>query len=63
MIYFVLFVSNIIVLFSNVLKEILCIILAQSAGVVEYTDCISSEGYPPTSVLDVKLNNLMVRLH
>ena len=37
--------------------------LAQSAGAVEYTDCFSAEGYdpPPTSVLDMTLNNLMVR--
>ena len=37
--------------------------LAQLAGAVEYTNCTSSEGYdpPPTSVLDMTLNNLMVR--
>ena len=38
--------------------------LAQSAGAVVYTDCTSAEGYdphPPTSVLDMTLNNLMVR--
>ena len=36
---------------------------AQLAGAVEYTDCITAEGYgrPPTSVLDMTLNNLMVR--
>ena len=31
--------------------------IAQSAGAVEYTDCTS-----PTSVPDITLNNLMVRL-
>ena len=36
-------------------------IIAQSAGAVEYTDCFSAEGYPPTSVLDMTLNNLMVK--
>ena len=36
--------------------------IAQSAGAVEYTDCISSEGKKSiTSVLDMTLNNLMVR--
>ena len=38
--------------------------LAQSAGAEEYTDCASAEGKetpPPTSVLDMTLNNLMVR--
>ena len=37
--------------------------IAQSAGAVEYTDCISAEGwYPhPTSVLDMIPNNLMMR--
>ena len=37
---------------------------AQSTGAVEYTDCTSAEGVrppPPTSVLDMTLNNLMVR--
>ena len=37
-------------------------VVAQSAGAVEYTDCISVEGYEPlTSVLDMTLNSLMVR--
>ena len=41
---------------------ILIVIIAQSAGAVEYTDCFSAEGYdPPMSVLDMTLNNLMVR--
>ena len=37
--------------------------LAQLAGAVEYTDCISAKGLPPfpTSLLDMTLNNLMVR--
>ena len=38
--------------------------IAESAGAVEYTDFTSAEGYPhshPTSVLDVTLNNLMMR--
>ena len=42
-------------------------ILAQSAGASEYTDCIFAEWQDPTpsqatSVLDLTLNNLMVRL-
>ena len=38
--------------------------LGQSAGVVEYTDCIPAELYDflPASVLDMTLNNQMVRL-
>ena len=37
--------------------------LAQSPGAVEYTDCSSAEEYDPssTTVLDMTLNNLMVR--
>ena len=36
---------------------------AESAGAVEYTDCIFAEGldHPPMSVLAMILNNLMVR--
>ena len=37
---------------------------AQLAGAVEYTDCIFAEGRDPPlllSVLDMTLNNLMVR--
>ena len=36
----------------------------QSAGAVEYTDCISTEKemHHPTSLLRMTLNNLMVRL-
>ena len=38
-------------------------ILASSAGAVEYTDCISAEGWDSsTSILDMTQNNLMVRL-
>ena len=38
-------------------------VLAQSAGAVGYTDCISTEGYESlTSVLDMTLNNMMVGL-
>ena len=39
--------------------------VAQSAGVVEYTDCITAERQdpPPMSVLDMTLSILMVRLH
>ena len=38
-------------------------LLAQSAGAVEYTDCMSAESKAlPTSVPDMQLNNLMVRL-
>ena len=39
-------------------------LFAQSAGAVEYTDCISAEGvrsHPPTSVLDMTQNNLMLK--
>ena len=37
---------------------------AQSARAAEYTDCISAEGKtpPPTRILDMTLNNLMVTL-
>ena len=37
--------------------------IAQSAGAVEYPDCFSADGQdcPLTSVLDMTLNNLMVR--
>ncbi len=34
--------------------------IAQLAGAVEYTNCISTDGKtPPTSVLDMTLNNLI----
>ena len=35
---------------------------AQSAGAVEYTDCIPTEGFnsPPVSIPDISLNNLML---
>ena len=49
-IYFQVFLSNTI---------------AQSIGAVEYTDCISAEGRDnptTTSVLNIRSNNLMVRL-
>ena len=49
--------------FLNV--EILIILPAQSAEVREYTNSISAEGQDPpplTSVLDMTLNNLKVRL-
>ena len=38
--------------------------LVLSACAVEYTDCINAVALeqPPTSVLDMTLNNLMVRL-
>ena len=38
--------------------------VAQSAGAVEYTDCISAEvsPSPQTSILDMTLNNPMARL-
>ena len=36
--------------------------MAQSAGAAEYTDCFFARGkIPPTSVLDMTLNNLMVK--
>ena len=39
------------------------LLLVQSAGVAEYTDCFSAEGKTSsTSVLDMTLNNLIVRL-
>ena len=40
-------------------------ILPQLAGAAEYIDCFSVDGEdypPPTSVLGMTLNNLMVRL-
>ena len=39
--------------------------VAQSVEAGEYTDCISAEGFNPlpTNVLDIALNNLMVRFH
>ena len=40
-------------------------LLAQLDGAVEYTDCISAEGYPHAplmSVLHMTLNNLMASL-
>ena len=38
-------------------------LVAEWAGVVEYTDCISAEGkILPTYALDITLNNLMVRI-
>ena len=43
-------------------KELINLV-AHSAGVIEYTDCVSAERYDlPTRVLDMTLNNLMVRL-
>ena len=47
---------------SHTLSDSLCF---HSAETVEYTDCISSEeeDSPPTSVLDMTQNNLMVRPH
>ena len=38
--------------------------MAQSAEAVEYTDCTFADGYdsPTTSVLDMTLKNMMVRL-
>ena len=43
------------------LIQIICLI-AQLPGVVEYTDCTSAEWWDPlTSVLDMTLNNLMVK--
>ena len=37
--------------------------MAQPAGALEYTDCISTERYnAPRSVLDMTQDNLMVRL-
>ena len=38
---------------------------AQLAEAVEHTDCFFAEGYdfiPPTSILDITLNNMIVRL-
>ena len=37
----------------------LFLMIAQLAGAVEYTDCFSA--VPPTSVLDMTLNNQLVR--
>ena len=36
-------------------------LIAKSAGAVEYTDCISPEGYQQTSVLNMTLNNQKLR--
>ena len=36
--------------------------ITQSVGAVEYVDCFSAVDPHPTSVLDITLNNLMVRL-
>ena len=47
---------------TTTMMKILILIFAQLGGTVEYTDCISVEGYPNMSVLDMTLNNLMVRL-
>ena len=49
--------------FIRILKHFKTINLAQSAGAVEYTNCTSARGKTPspTSVLDMTLNNLMVR--
>ena len=39
------------------------IFITQLAGAVEYTDCTSEyEDDPTTSVVDISVNNLMVRL-
>ena len=37
--------------------------VSQSAGAIEYTNCIYTEAYDPspTNVLDMTVNNLMVR--
>ena len=57
--------------YANSFIKVLTNWFAQLAGAVEYTDCFSAEGYNPTprpenknktSVLDLTLNNLMVRL-
>ena len=43
-------------------KKLKPIIFFKSAVAVEYTDCFSAKGMtPPMSVLDMTLNNLMVR--
>ena len=36
--------------------------MAQLAGAAKDIECISPKGTPPKSVLDMTLNNLMVRL-
>ena len=35
---------------------------AQSAGAIEYIGCFSAEGWPHQRVLDMTLNNMMVKL-
>ena len=48
--------------FAKVMNPTLSLLLTRSAGTAEYADCISAVGKtPPTSVLDIILNNLMVR--
>ena len=42
-------------------RKVYIISVAQSVGAVEYTDCVSVEGYDPaTIVLDMTVNNLML---
>ena len=41
------------------------VLATSSAGAVDHTNCISSEGYktpPPMGVLDMTLNDLITRL-
>ena len=58
------FLSNTNNLYTPVWFQITTI--AHSAGAVEYTDCFSAEGvrlpFVSMSVLDMTLNNLMMRL-
>ena len=44
-------------------KKLFTLTMAQSAGAAEYTKYISAKSKtPPTNVLNITLNNLMVRL-
>ena len=56
--------KNVVAEFCECFKMIKINLIAQLAGAVEYTVCISTERYDalPNSVLDMTLNNLMVRL-
>ena len=53
-----------IIIVLNIHYCIHSVLLAQSAGALEYTDCFSAERLDPhpMSVLDMTLNNLIVRL-
>ena len=55
-------ISQFASIFGNPIKSYNELLLIHSAEAAEYTDCISAERWnsPPTSVLDMTLNNLIV---